>query len=151
MAREKIYLARGIHCCPSRVVYIIRPASLYYEGNICVYTHIWLHADCIRITAATKQHCSETFLHKSGALRSVDCICIIGVPVGRWLGEYVTLDKSFTNPCQTGSNSSPSYWHIFFLIAFLEQAFFFRNIIIMLYTNYIILMCISNNAVINNH
>jgi len=38
---------------------------------------------------------SETFLHKSGAVRSVDWIFITGEPVKRWLGEYVTLDNMF--------------------------------------------------------
>jgi len=40
---------------------------------------------------------SETFLHKSGAVRSVDWVFIIGVPVWRWLGEYVALGKTFYN------------------------------------------------------
>jgi len=32
---------------------------------------------------------SETFLHKSGAVRSVDWIFSNGAPAWRWLGEYV--------------------------------------------------------------
>jgi hypothetical protein len=43
----------------------------------------------------TKWHCSETFLYKLVAVRSVDWIFIIGAPVWRWLGEYVTLDRTF--------------------------------------------------------
>jgi hypothetical protein len=42
----------------------------------------------------TNSTASETFLHKSGAVRSVDWICITGAPAWRWLGEYVTLDKT---------------------------------------------------------
>ena len=38
---------------------------------------------------------SETFLHKSGAVRSVDWMFITGVPAWPCLGEYVTLDKMF--------------------------------------------------------
>ena len=43
----------------------------------------------------TKWLCSETFLHKSVAVGSFDRIFIIGAPVWRWLGEYVTLVKTF--------------------------------------------------------
>ena len=40
----------------------------------------------------------KDFLYKSGALRSVDYwIFITGVPVWRWLDEFVTLDKTFYN------------------------------------------------------
>jgi hypothetical protein len=49
-------------------------------------THIWLRRDCIW---------SATFLHKSVAVRSVDWIFIVRVPAWRWLGEYVTSDKTF--------------------------------------------------------
>jgi hypothetical protein len=35
----------------------------------------------------------ETFLLKSGAVRSVEWIFIIGTPA--WLGEYVTVGKMF--------------------------------------------------------
>ena len=52
---------------------------------------------------------------------------------------------------QTGSNGSPSYFHVFFLLTFLEEAFI-RNIIIILRINYIIIIRIhnnNNNAVIN--
>jgi hypothetical protein len=33
-------------------------------GYATAQTHVWLRTDCIWITAATKQHCIETFLHK---------------------------------------------------------------------------------------
>ena len=45
---------------------------------------------------------------------------------------------------QTGSSSSSSYFHISFLITFLEEAMI-RNTIIILRINYIIIMCINNN------
>ena len=62
----------------------------------------------------------------------------------RDIGQNV-LQSSFL----TGSSSSPSYCHIFFLAAFLEEDNI-RNIII-LYINYKI-MCIDNkNLVINNN
>jgi hypothetical protein len=54
---------------------------------------------------------------------------------------------------KTGSNGSPSYFHVFFLVAFLEETFI-RNIII----NFMTIICNNNNnnnnnnnAVINNN
>jgi len=65
---------------------------------------------------------SEMFLHKLGAVRSVDWILIIGCrPGGDWAGMYIgrnVLQFSF----QTEHSRSPSYTHIFFPIAFLEEA-----------------------------
>ena len=52
---------------------------------------------------------------------------------------------------QTGSSSSHSYRHVSSLIAFLEEAFI-RITIILLCTNYIIIICVcDNNVVINNN
>jgi hypothetical protein len=66
----------------------------------------------------------------------------------------VTLDKKFYNLIfKHEVVAAPSYFQIFFLIAFLEEAFF-RNIIIILCINYnhtIITYTNNNNAVINNH
>ena len=56
------------------------------------------------------------------------------------------LQSSF----RTGSNDSPSYFHIFFVIAFLADTFI-RNIIILLCINYIIIIYINDNTVINNN
>ena len=50
---------------------------------------------------------------------------------------------------QTGSSSSHSYCHVFFLIAILWEAFI-RITIILLCTNYIIIY-VCNNVVINNN
>jgi hypothetical protein len=61
----------------------------------------------------------------------------------RDIGQNV-LKYSFV----TGRSSSPSYFQIFSLIAFLEEAFII-NILIILYINYIIIN--DNNAVINNN
>ena len=57
------------------------------------------------------------------------------------------LQSSF----QTGSSRSRSYFHIFFPIACLEEAFI-RNIIIIVCINYRIIICMNkNNAVISNN
>jgi hypothetical protein len=63
------------------------------------------------------------------------------------MGQKV-LQSSF----QTGSRSSPSYCHIFFLVAFLGEEFI-RNIIIILCINYtiVIIGINDNNSVINNY
>jgi hypothetical protein len=38
------------------------------------------------------------FLNNWEAVRRVDWIFIFGAPVWRWLGQYVTMDKTFYNP-----------------------------------------------------
>ena len=54
----------------------------------------------------------------------------------------MTMDKMFLKSSfKTGSSSSPCYCHIFFLFAFLEEAFI-RNIII--------IICINDNNVVIN-
>jgi len=65
----------------------------------------------------------------------------------RDIGENI-LQSSF----QTGSSSSsPSYFQIFFLIAFLDGAFI-RNIRFILCNNDVFIICINdNNTVINNY
>jgi len=59
------------------------------------HTHIWLRTDCMWITVVTKWHCSDSFLHKSGAVRSVDWIFIVRATAWRWMGEYGTLYRTF--------------------------------------------------------
>ena len=88
----------------------------------------------------------ETLLHKSGAVRSVGWIFLHMVAKGRIrdIGQNV-LQSSF----QTGSDSSPSYFHIFFRNSFLEEACI-SNIITTICINYI-LTFINNNAIINNN
>ena len=81
---------------------------------------------------------------KIGAVRSSDWIFITGALAWLWLGEYVTLDKKFCSfLCKQ------EVVHIFFLIAFPEEAFI-RNTVILLCVNYVIIICINhNNAIIN--
>lgn len=64
--------------CQTSVLYIVK--------NVCTYTHI--------------SHCLETvyelpLLPNDTAVRSVDLMYITGVPAWQWLGEYVTLDRTF--------------------------------------------------------
>ena len=69
----------------------------------------------------------------------------------RRLVECVTLDKTFYSLLfEQEVIAAPSYYRIFFLIPFLEDAFV-RNTIIIICINYIVIICINNNnAVINN-
>ena len=64
--------------------------------RICVCTHT---SDCVKIARELpllpNNTANETLLHKSGAVRTVDCIFIIGASAWRWLGEYVPLDRTF--------------------------------------------------------
>ena len=65
--------------------------------------YVYIHCrDCTWSTIATKR-----FLHKSVAVRNVDWVLIIGLKIWRWLGEYVTYDKTFSNFSLTGSSSRP--------------------------------------------
>jgi hypothetical protein len=125
MARGKISLVRCTHCCPN-FFYSFCPTRVSVLWRICVYIHTWLRTDCIRITVATKEHWSKTFLHKWGAVRSIEWIFIIAAPVWQWISGIGR--KVLQSPFQTGSGSSPSYFQIFFLIALREGAFFIRNI-----------------------
>ena len=127
-----VNLSHGIHCCPNYFRFF-RPTNI---------------SDCA-VPLLPNNTASEGFLHKSGAVRSFDSIFITGAPAWRWLDEYVTVD--ITCYCLLFKRKVavvPSYFHTFFLIAFLEEAFI-RNIIILLCINYIIIICI-NNTVINN-
>jgi hypothetical protein len=105
------------HACPKRraerfhwyaaftavpvLLYFFRPTSVCILWRMCVcvctrtHTHIWLRRDCMWITVATKNTASETFLHTSVVMRSVDWIFITGAPFLRWPGKYMTLDKMF--------------------------------------------------------
>ena len=77
-------------------------------------------SDCVEIvyelSFLINSTASETFVHTSGAVRSVDWILGwgAGLAVIGWIrdiGQNV-LQSSF----QTGSSCSPGYFHIFFII-----------------------------------
>jgi hypothetical protein len=77
MARGKISVERDIHYCP-KVFSFSRRSSLYCEEYACVNTHI---SDCVDIVyGLTINIVSETFLHKSGEVQSVEWMFITGVP-----------------------------------------------------------------------
>ena len=72
MARGKISLARGINCCPIFfLISVTRLAPLYCEE--CQYMRIsdWVET-VFELLLLPNNPSSETFLHKSGAMRSLD-------------------------------------------------------------------------------
>ena len=69
-------------------------------GSLYLYIYTYIHiSHCVEtayeLTLLPNNTGSEIFLHRSGAVRSVDWIFITGVPAWRWLGEYVTLDRTY--------------------------------------------------------
>ena len=150
LARKKIYLVLGIHCCPNFFTFILPYQRLYIVKNVCIFTYIWLLIDCVWITVATKQYREWNIFTQigSGAKCWLD-ICHWGAGLAvtgrkRDFGQNV-IQSSF----QTGNSDSPSYCHRFYLTVFLEEAFIIK-IIIILCVNYVIVICINNNNNNNN-
>ena len=124
---------------------------LYIVKNMCIYTHIWQRSDCIWITVATKQHCERNTFTQIVSLAK----CWLNVyhwgaglsVTGRIRGIGQNVLESYF---QTRSSGTPSYFHGFFPIAFLDEDFI-RNVIILLYLNYITVIFINNSSAINNN
>ena len=145
-----ISLARGIHCCPILFISFARTVPLYCEEYVCMHmcvcvcvcvcAHIWLCTYCILITVATKYHCEWHFYTNWER-----CEVLIGyLSIGRrtsgdWENTWRSGLQSYF-PIE--SSSIPSYLHVFFLIAFLEEAFI-RNRIFTVFINYIIIIYIN--------
>ena len=95
MARVPI-IASGIQCCPNFFISFTEPASLYCEEYVYIGLHMYDCAESVyELPLLQNNTASGTFLHKSGAMRNVDRIFIAGVSAWRWLGEHVTLDRTF--------------------------------------------------------
>ena len=86
MARGKISLAHGISLLSQFCIYFLRPASLYCEEYVHIYTHTHI-CDCVEtvyeLPSLPNYTANETCLRKSGAVRCVDWICIIGLQAWR--------------------------------------------------------------------
>jgi hypothetical protein len=92
IARGKISMARGIHCCSNFFISFVRPASVRCEEHVYMYTYpnayrLYVKNSYYQITLRV-----IFFLQKSGAVRRVDWIFITGAPAWSQLGEYVTLN-----------------------------------------------------------
>jgi hypothetical protein len=91
----------------SRLTYIFCPTRVSILQIRYRYTHTHTHthtSDCVEIVfelpLLLNRHNneSETFLHNSGAVRSVEVLYHLeAAPDWRRLGEYMTLDKKFYN------------------------------------------------------
>ena len=63
---------------------------------MCIYTHIRYTLDIVyELPLLPNKTATEILLYKTGAVRSVDWIFIIGEPAWRWVGKYMTLDIKF--------------------------------------------------------
>ena len=111
-------------------------------NNFCLIFYVnTQHSD--PYTTTTKQHCSETFLHKSERCEVLPGYLSLGRrPGSDWANTWhwiELLESSF----ETGISGSPSYLQILFLIASLEEAY--QNLIIMPCINSIIITRVNNN------
>jgi hypothetical protein len=84
------------------VFYVFCPTSISILWRIWMYIDTHTHiSDCIEIVyelhLVPNNSLSEIFLHKLGAVQSVDWIFITGALAWQWLGEYVTMHKTFYN------------------------------------------------------
>jgi len=96
-------------------LFLTWPASLYREEHVLILICM---ETVYELPFLPNHTTSETFLHKSRALRSVDWIFITGALTWRWMSEYVTLDRSWKS-FQTGRGSRPTYSYIVFSSALL--------------------------------
>jgi hypothetical protein len=88
---------------------------LYIVKNMCLYTDIWLRANyinyrcCILTQIVSGAKCRLDIYHWGAGL----------AVTGR---KRDTVQNVLQFSFQTGSSSSPRYFHIFFLVVFLEEA-----------------------------
>ena len=88
----KISLTRARRSILSQIFKIsfARPVSLYCEEHVYIYIYIYIYAhisDCVEtvneLPLIPNNTASKTFLHKLGAVRSVDWMFIIGLSAWR--------------------------------------------------------------------
>jgi hypothetical protein len=147
MTSGKTSVPRGIHCCSS-FLYLFYLASVSVLWIICAYAHTYLnpHKLCINY------RCYLIILPvKHFYTNRERCEVLTGyLSVGCWAaGDWANAwhwAKRFELFYFKEICSSPSCFHIFFLIAFLEEPFI-KNIIIILYINYINIQCFRKVAV----
>jgi hypothetical protein len=114
----KISLAHSINCCPNFFL-VTWPASLHCEEY--VYKHIYACAETVHeLPLLPNNTASATLLHELGVVQSVGLIHIIVAAAWRWLGEYVTLDRTFYN--------LPGKWPTWRTILFYVFIFIFNSL-----------------------
>jgi hypothetical protein len=120
-------MAHFIYCCPN-FFFIFSDQRLCVCVCVCARARVcvFVRADstyCIWITAVTKQHCTEKCLHKLERCEVLTWYLSLGRrPSSDWANTW-HCTGSFTVCFSNRNLQQPSYCHILFLIAFLEEAF----------------------------
>jgi len=143
---ERYFWHAAFHAVHNFFISVARPASLYCDETVyrCTHTHthIWLRRDCVWIGVATNHIASKHFYTNQEQCEMftgyLSLRCRLG---GDWANTW-HWTKYFTIFFQTGSSSSPSYSHIFFFLASLEQAFIRSTITLCLNYRVVIIVCI---------
>jgi hypothetical protein len=99
-----------VHAVPTLFVYLFFYFLFFYSTSIsmfwriCAYIYIYTHThipDCFEIVyellLVPNNTASEIFLHKLGAVRSVDWIFFTEALAWWWQGEHMILEKTFYN------------------------------------------------------
>ena len=146
VSRKHFAGPRYLSLSHASLIFLSRPESLHWEENVCVcvciyivYRHIYTHLTVYRLYMnylCYQLTCEWNIFRQIGS--GAKCWMALyqlgaGLAVTgrtRDIGQNV-LQSSF----QTESSGSPTYCHIFLLIAFLEEAFI-ENVIIILCINY---------------
>jgi hypothetical protein len=94
----------------SQSFFFFCPTSVSLLWGMCIYIHKSKYVEeFVYVLPLLSKLASETVLHKSVAVWSVDWIFIIGMPALRWVGEYVTLDKILTIFFSSRKKQQPQY------------------------------------------
>jgi hypothetical protein len=110
---------------PISFLFILSNQPLSIVKNACNYTHT---SDCVQtvyeLPLLPNNTANETYFHKSWAVRGVAWKFSdkdAGLTVSGWIRDIG--QNVLKSSLQTGSSTSPSYFQIFFLIAFLLEAY----------------------------
>jgi hypothetical protein len=146
IASGKISLARGIHCCPN-FFDCFCPTSVSILCRTRGHIHISACVDiAYELPSLPNKTASETFVHKVRAMRSVGRIYIIGAMTWRWPRE---LDKTFYNLLFKREVEATPFTSILYFLSHSSRRSLLEIFIPCI--NYIIIIFINNNAVINKN
>jgi hypothetical protein len=157
---ERFFWHAAFHAVHNFFISVARPVSLYCDETVyrCTHTHTHTHthiSDCVEtvwIGVAKNRIASKHFYTNQEQCEVftgyLSLRCRLG---GDWANTW-HWTKCFTIFFQTGSNSSPSYSHIFFFLASIEQTFIGNTITLCINYSVVIIVCINNkSALINNN
>jgi len=128
--------------------------SILWRIRVYIYIYIYICTYLIAYILYMNYRCYEISLRVKHFYTNWErCEALTGyLSIGRRTGGdwENTWHSGLQSHFPIGSRSIPSYFHVFFRIAFLEGAFI-SNRIIIVFINYIIIIHINNSSVINNH